>query len=66
MATAKEKKEAVKTHLKHLRAELRTIHLAVTEELQLPEANNIKDLMTKMEELLTVIDPKKSKSKKKK
>ena len=33
MPTAKEKKEEVKIHLKKLRAELRTIHLAVTEEL---------------------------------
>tara|TARA_E500000331_G_scaffold336772_1_gene364234 strand:- start:228 stop:422 length:195 start_codon:yes stop_codon:yes gene_type:complete len=64
MATAKEKKEEVKVHLKKLRAELRTIHLAVTEELKLPEANNIKDLMTEMEELLAVIDSKPKKNKK--
>ena len=44
MATAKEKKEEVKSHLKKLRSELRTIHLSVTEELKLPEAKNIKKL----------------------
>ena len=65
MPTAKEKKEEVKVYLKKLRAELRTIHLAVTEELKLPEANNIKDLMLEMEQLLTIIDPKGKKSKKK-
>ena len=64
MATAKEKKEAVKTHLKKLRSELRTIHLAVTDELKLPEANHIKELMTQMEELLSVVDSKVKKSKK--
>ncbi len=64
MATAKEKKEAVKAHLKKLRSELRTIHLAVTDELKLPEANEIKDLMNKMEELLSVVDSKSKKAKK--
>ncbi len=64
MPTAKEKKELVKVQLKKLRAELRTIHLAVTEELKLPEANNIKELMSDMEELLLIIDPKGNKNKK--
>ena len=49
MATAKEKKEEVKKHLQNMRAELRTIHLAVTDELKLPEANSIKDLMAEMD-----------------
>ena len=64
MATAKEKKEEVKIYLKKLRAELRTIHLAVTDELKLPEAEKIKELMSQMEQLLLVIDPKGIKSKK--
>ncbi len=64
MPTAKEKKEEVKKHLKKLRAELRTIHLAVTDELKLPEATNIKELMTQMEDLLLVVDPKSKKNKK--
>ena len=58
MATAKEKKEEVKKHLKKMRAELREIHLAVTDEQKMPEAKSIKDLMTEMDELLLVIDPK--------
>ncbi len=65
MATAKEKKEEVKKHLKKLRAELRTIHLAVTDELKLPEASDIKDLMTDMESLLSIVDPKTARKKKK-
>ena len=68
MPTAKEKKEGVKIHLKKLRAELREMHLKVTEELILPEPSQVKEVMKSMEELLLVIDPKlaKKKSKQKK
>tara|TARA_Y100001968_G_scaffold136218_1_gene124241 strand:- start:2920 stop:3144 length:225 start_codon:yes stop_codon:yes gene_type:complete len=65
MATAKEKKEEVKASLKILRSELRKMHLGVTEELSLPEPTEVKKLMTQMEELLTVIEPKSSKKSKK-
>ncbi len=65
MATAKEKKEEVKKHLKKMRAELREIHLAVTDEQKMPESKCIKDLMAQMDELLLVIDPKSKKGKKK-
>ena len=65
MATAKEKKEEVKASLKTLRAELRKMHLAVTEELSLPEPTEVKKLMTQMEELLLVIEPKSSRKAKK-
>ena len=65
MATAKEKKEEVKASLKILRAELRKMHLGVTEELTLPEPTEVKKLMTQMEALLTVIEPKSSKKSKK-
>ena len=65
MATAKEKKEEVKASLKVLRAELRKMHLGVTEELSLPEPNEVKKLMTQMEELLVVIEPKSSRKSKK-
>ena len=64
MATAKEKKEEVKASLKILRAELRKMHLGVTEELTLPEPTEVKKLMTQLEELLTVIEPKSSRKKK--
>ena len=65
MATAKEKKEVVKASLKILRAELRKMHLGVTEELSLPEPSEVKKLMTQMEELLIVIEPKTSRKAKK-
>jgi len=65
MATAKEKKEEVKASLKILRAELRKMHLGVTEELSLPEPAEVKKLMTQMEELLVVIEPKSSRKSKK-
>ncbi len=65
MATAKEKKEEVKASLKILRSELRKMHLGVTEELTLPEPTEVKKLMTQMEELLVVIEPKSSRKAKK-
>ena len=65
MATAKEKKEEVKASLKILRAELRKMHLGVTEELSLPEPTEVKKLMTQMEELLVVVEPKTSRKAKK-
>ena len=65
MATAKEKKEEVKASLKILRTELRKMHLGVTEELTLPEPNEVKKLMTQMEALLVVIEPKSSRKSKK-
>jgi len=65
MATAKEKKEEVKASLKILRSELRKMHLGVTEELTLPEPKEVKKLMTQMEELLVVIEPKSTRKSKK-
>ncbi len=65
MATAKEKKLEVKASLKILRAELRKMHLGVTEEQTLPEPTEVKKLMTQMEELLVIIEPKSSKKSKK-
>ena len=65
MATAKEKKDEVKASLKILRSELRKMHLGVTEDLSLPEPTEVKKLMTQMEELLIVIEPKSSRKSKK-
>ncbi len=65
MATAKEKKEEVKVSLKLLRGELRKMHLAVTEELTLPNPLEVKKLMTKMEQLLEVVESKNSRKSKK-
>ena len=52
------KKENVKMHLKDLRSDLKKMHLAVTEELILPEPEDVKTLMVKMDSLLKVIESK--------
>ena len=56
MTDARLKKENVKMHLKDLRFDLKKMHLAVTEELLLPQPDEIKLLMNKMEQLLKVIE----------
>ena len=53
-----QKKQDVKMHLKDLRAELKKMHLSVTEELSLPEPDEVKTLMGKMDTLLKVIESK--------
>ena len=58
MSDSDQKKEDVKTHLKDLRSELKKMHLAVTEELILPEPDDVKTLMSKMDILLKVIESK--------
>ena len=56
MADVEKKKEDVKMHLKELRAELKRMHLGVTDELLLPEPEDVKSLMGKMDSLLKVIE----------
>ena len=58
MTDIREKKENVKMHLKNLRQNLKKMHLEVTEELILPQPDDIKNLMTKMDELLKLIESK--------
>ena len=58
MADIREKKENVKMHLNELRQNLKEMHLAVTEELILPQPEEVKTLMYKMEQLLKVIESK--------
>tara|TARA_Y100000589_G_scaffold331952_1_gene388135 strand:+ start:2435 stop:2611 length:177 start_codon:yes stop_codon:yes gene_type:complete len=53
-----QKKEDVKMHLKDLRSDLKRMHLAVTEELILPEPEEVKILMSKMDVLLKTIENK--------
>ena len=53
-----QKKENVKNSLKDLRQNLKKMHLAVTEELKLPEPNEVKTLMNKMDKLLHLIESK--------
>ena len=58
MTDIREKKENVKMHLKELRQNLKEMHLAVTEELILPQPEEVKTLMYKMEKLLKEIESK--------
>tara|TARA_Y100001970_G_scaffold279075_1_gene385809 strand:+ start:1040 stop:1216 length:177 start_codon:yes stop_codon:yes gene_type:complete len=56
MSDIKKKKENVKMHLKDLRQNLKEMHIAVTEELILPQPDEIKILINKMDQLLRVIE----------
>ena len=56
MTNNRQKKENIKMHLKDLRQDLKKIHLAVTEELLLPEPDEVKTLMYKMDQLLKEIE----------
>ena len=58
MTDIRQKKDDVKMHLKYLRQDLKKMHLAVTEELILPQPDEIKTLMNKMDQLLKLIDSK--------
>ena len=58
MTDIKQKKETVKLHLKDLSKNLKEMHLAVTEELILPQPDEVKKLMIKMDQLLKVIESK--------
>ena len=53
-----QKNEIIKIQLKDLMQNLKKMHLAVTEELILPQPNEIKTLMDKMDRLLKIIESK--------
>ena len=56
MTDINQKKEEVKMHLKDLRQDLKQMHLEVTEELILPQPDDVKKLMNKMDQLLILIE----------
>ena len=58
MTDINQKKENVKSHLKDLRQNLKKMHLDVTEELILPQPDDIKKLMNQMDQLLKLIESK--------
>ena len=58
MNDIKQKKENVNMHLKDLRQNLKKMHLAVTEDLILPQTEDVKQLMNKMDNLLKLIESK--------
>ena len=58
MTDIRQKKENVKLHLKELRQNLKKMHLAVTEELILPQPDEVKTLINKVDQLLKLIESK--------
>ena len=58
MSDITQKKENVKMHLKALRQNLKKMHLSVTEELILPQPDEVKKLINKMDQLLKLIESK--------
>ena len=58
MNDIEQKKENVKMHLKDLRQNLKKMHLEVTEELLLPQPDDVKELINKMDQLLKLIESK--------
>ncbi len=56
MTDINQKKEDIKMHLKDLRQNLKKMHLEVTEELILPQPDDVKSLMNKMDQLLILIE----------
>ena len=58
MTDIRQKKETVKMHLKDLRQNLKKMHLEVTEELILPQPDEVKTLIKKMDQLLKLIESK--------
>ena len=58
MTDITQKKENVKMHLKDLRQNLKKMHLEVTEELLIPQPEDVKKLMNKMDLLLKLIESK--------
>ena len=56
MTDIREKKENVKMHLKDLRQNLKKMHFEVTEELLIPQPEDVKRLMNKMDLLLKLIE----------
>tara|TARA_B100000941_G_scaffold78502_1_gene53640 strand:+ start:257 stop:433 length:177 start_codon:yes stop_codon:yes gene_type:complete len=58
MTDIRQKKENVKMHLKELRQNLKKMHLEVTEELILPQPDDVKELINEMDQLLKLIESK--------
>ena len=58
MTDISKKKENVRTHLKDLRQNLKKMHLEVIDELILPQPDDVKKLMAKMDQLLKLIESK--------
>ncbi len=62
---ASEKREMVKTQLQQLRKDLRVMHAGVTEEQTMPDPGEVRTVMTQLESLLELLEPKSSRKSKK-
>ncbi len=58
MTDIRQKKDNVKMHLKDLRQNLKKMHLQVTEELMIPQPEDVRNLIKKMDQLLKLIESK--------
>ena len=58
MTDIRQKKEDLKMHLKDLRQNLKKMHLEVTKELILPQPDDVKKLMHKIDHLLKLLESK--------
>ena len=58
MTDIRQKKENVKMQIKDLRQNLKKMHLTVTEQLILPQPDEVKKLINKMDQLLKLIESK--------
>ena len=56
MTDIRKKKESIKKHLKDLRQNLKKMHLAVTNELIVPQPDDVRSLIKKMDQLLKIIE----------
>ena len=63
--SAAEKREEVKNQLQKLRKDLKVIHAGVTEQQTMPDPVEVKTVMSKLEGLLEILDPKLAKKNKK-
>ena len=58
MTDLNQRKKNVKMYLNDLRVDLKKMHLTVTEELLLPQPDEVKTLINKMDQLLKAIESK--------
>ena len=63
--TAKEKREQVKIQLQQLRKDLRVMHAGVTEAQTMPDPGEVKTVMSQLEALLELVEPKSARKSKK-
>ena len=64
MATAKEKREEVVSKLRYLRSLMKEVHDYVRLEEKMPEPEKVRGAMESLQDLISVLEPKKKKREK--